>query len=474
MRTPILVLLCLSIAACTSETPETPDLAEVASQSAASTATSVTIRGNVFYNDRRNDGLFSTRRTQTDQPGERCSVAGQRDDGSACSSNLLGLYYGVVDVIERDEGYFAPTAWDCKQEDLIKSVPIASDGSFTATFSHTDACDSDSRPQVAIALKVRLRYCGADWGCFSVNTSVNDPYFVWYPGATSSAPLSVTSMQQVTLPDMVFKEPGSSNTTVNDTSKAVNYYASVVDTILTIHRDGGVPFYKDEFGEIQYVYPSNNTETATTKSATKVVIRGDWDPSWPDGHTPAHEYGHVLMLRAWDGDYGFVGVGHSCNDTEQCESQQIAFKEAWAQFTARAVFDATEGCGRSGFDDNASKPLTGELGMGTHFRRNVEKALCDWYDTRVDDDAALDGNGDHFNADDFYSMWVNLRHMYTRRADYGGDYENPGLYFCDWVDYYLDVRKSASAVGAASHDNYVFQITNLIYNNNIACFRPAP
>jgi hypothetical protein len=25
----------------------------------------------------------------------------------------------VVDVIERDEGYFAPTAWDCKQEGLV-------------------------------------------------------------------------------------------------------------------------------------------------------------------------------------------------------------------------------------------------------------------------------------------------------------------------------------------------------------------
>ena len=476
-KTSLLLSLCLLSSACVSDPDPgsgAPGGDGIASQSAAVGASgTVTIRGKVFYNDRRNDGLFSTRRDPNGNPGTRCKVNGTRDDGSACSENWLGAHYAVVDVIERDEGY-GPLDVDCKQEDLIKSVAIASDGSFTATFTHTDRCDHDDRSRLAIALRVRLRYCGEDWGCFSINTSSNNPYFLWYPGATSSAPLQVSDGDDRTLSRMNFNPAGSSPTVANNTTKAVNYYASIVDTITTLNRDGGIPFYKDSFGEIQYVFPSTQTSTATAKSPTLIVISSTLDPSWPDGHTPAHEYGHVLMQRAWDGDYGFDGVGISCGDSSECVSRQIDFKEAWAEFIGHAVFDDTEGCGRSSFDDNASTPVPGALGSGASFRLNVTKALCDWYDTRNDDDSAKAGAGDHFAADDIYSMWFNLRSMYTQRAAYGGDYSGEGLWFCDYVDYYTEVRKSVSAVGAASHDEYQAKITDLIFNNNIACNRPTP
>lgn len=46
----------------------------------------------------------------------------------------------------------------------------------------------------------------------------------------------------------------------------------------------------------------------------------------------------------------------------------------------------------------------------------------------------------------------------------------PGLWFCDYVDYYLNVRKSAAEVGAESDG----KVRDLIYNNNIACSLPTP
>ena len=48
------------------------------------------------------------------------------------------------------------------------------------------------------------------------------------------------------------------------------------------------------------------------------------------------------------------------------------------------------------------------------------------------------------------------------------------LWFCDYVNYYLKVRKSAAEVGAASHASYEASIRDLIYNNNIACSMAPP
>ena len=114
------------------------------------------------------------------------------------------------------------------------------------------------------------------------------------------------------------------------------------------------------------------------------------------------------------------------------------------------------------------------MGEGASWRDNVAKALCDWYDSTVDNDPDAAGPGDHFAAEDIHSMWSNLRNMYLDADKYGGQYKNPGLWFCDYVSYYLDVRKSAAAVGATEHANYENSIRDLIYNNNIACSMPSP
>jgi hypothetical protein len=162
---------------------------------------------------------------------------------------------------------------------------------------------------------------------------------------------------------------------------------------------------------------------------------------WVKGEVVAHEYGHVVMMHAWDGNDGWGGVGNggvSWNVTNPTEPR-IAFKKGWANFISRAVFVEIRAYDAPAFDDNASTPLPGALGVGWQFVTNVNKLLSDWYDARAD-------GGDHFTAS-LYSIWYNLRRMYLDAGAYGGDFQG-GLTIYDYVNYYLDVRKSATAVGA--------------------------
>jgi hypothetical protein len=448
-------------------------LVTVTSPELSISAGTATIRGHVVYNDRRNHGLFAARRNLDKvTAGAKCGTDGLWPDGTSCATHWLAAQYMVVDIYERDKG-FGLLDFNCKDSDKIGSATVGFDGTFTATFSTSDACNNDDYAKAAITLSVRTKFCGADW-CFSMNSDDNSPYELYYPGASYAAPLLVNDGSTTTLGTMGFHPGGTASDAINDHSIGANLYASLVDTILTVHRDNGVPFYKTEFGELQYIYPSTQTATATALSPTKIVDKVN--TSWDAGTTPAHEYGHILMQRAWDGDYGFVGVGISAGDSAAAPSQQIAFKEAWAEFIAHAVFPLTNGCELSWFDDNASTPGSnpwGALGEGTWWRLNVTKSLCDWYESRADNDLALAGSGDAFSAD-LYSMWYNLRRMFVDVDLYGGDYSGVGLYFCDYVSYYLDVRKSTAAVGSVEHDAKVSSISNVIYNNNIACFLPTP
>ena len=438
----------------------------------AGASSTVTIRGRVFFNDRRNHGLFSSRRELDGDVGTKCGTDGVFNDGSSCSLHWLAGQYMVVDVFERDTGYVAPTASDCTQSDKLTSATVGYDGSFSATFTPTDECDSDDWVNPRIALQVRLRFDGDDY-TFSMNHDdglSSSPYTLYYPGATHDAPLMVTAGNTYDLVDMAFNPAGASQSVANDTSIAANYYASVVDSVLTLHRDNGIPFYNSEFGELKYIYPSTETSSATTQTHSRIVIADT--NSWVSGDVIVHEFGHAVNLRAWDGDYGWPGVGLSWSVGEALETRH-AFKEGWANFVARAVLDETMGCELASFDDNSSKGLPGPLFQGAEWVTNVNKLLCDWLDVRVDNDASIAGAGDHWTAGGLYSVWYNLRRMYLDDNLYGGDYQD-GLDVCDYVHYYLDVRKSAAAVGGALHDAYVDDITDLVYNNNIACFLPVP
>ena len=523
-----------------------PTTTSGAPAAAAATAATATIRGSVFYNDRRTDGLFAARRDKNGNPGQRCGAWGTRDGSSTpCSLNWLAGKYMVVDVIEHDLSIPPRDAGPgCVTQQKVGSAAVAYDGSFVVTIGANDGCTTDQRPNLAIELRVRLRFCNESSYCFSVNRSVGNPYTISHPGANGTNPLTVRAGADVTVAAMNFNTAADASTPNND-SIAANYYASLVDTVLALHKDQPIPFFYAPFGEVEYIFPSTESSTATTKSASKVVFStfqsqpDDQDGAfaWVDGKTPAHEYGHVLMLRAWDGVYGFDGIGISAGSDEIAPSQQIAFKEGWAEFIPRVVFTATRGCQRSSYDDNGEKDcsaisraittleqqrkeqidlisklpnnagrqaaeeqltrieadlakqrallvtcqnsktttdLPGDLGEGAMWRDNITKALCDWYDDRDDNDTRLAGSGDHFAAEDIHSMWDNLRRMRLDAANYGGRITNPGLWFCDYVNYYLKVRKSAAEVGAASHASYEASIRDLIYNNNIACSMAPP
>lgn len=453
----------------------------------ASAPGTATISGTVFYNDRRKHGLFESRRNPDGAPGERCDPNGVRDDGRVCSVNWLGAQYMVVDVIEIDKGYFAPTAWNCKKEKVIASVAVNNAGKFSVTIPTTDDCKSDSLKKATIKLSVRMRFCG-DW-CFSMRDAKGNVYSLYHPGASEKNRLKVNSGDVVDVGRMNFNPAGQNSANATDLTIAANYYAAVVDSVLTLHRDNEIPFYKDEFGEVEFTYPSTKSGTATARAPDEVAIStfesrevqnvGGINiqvPKWVSGLTATHEYGHILMQRAWDGGYGYKGVGISGGDSGPANepARQIAFKEAWAAFIEHAVYPETFGCGLSRYDDNSRTPASGPLGEGATWRLNVWKALCDWYDDRDDDDTTLSGSGDDFAASTLYSMWYNMRRMYVDADKYGGQFKSPGLWFCDWVDYYLAVRKSVAAVGATSHNNYEAKIQNLIYNNNIGCFMPRP
>jgi hypothetical protein len=457
-------------AAVVDRSPEVSGAAGAAARAvpaAAAAAGTVTIEGRAFFNDRREDGLFSVRDEPDGDPGRRCSPDGLRDDGTACSQNWLAAQYVVVDVIERDEVSGA----GCATEDILTTATVDLHGDFSATFVPTDGCAADTLAKPAIVLRARLRFCGTDY-CFSVDDGDGNPYQLLHPGASQTNPLLVSPGDRVVMNDLRFNLGGSDPAVANDYSIAANYYASFVDTILTLHRDQGIPFYKDEFGEAKVLYPSTRTGKAGALSPTEIALAGQ--TGWIKGGVVAHEYGHVVMMRAWDGGYGWDGVGNggvSWNASTITEAR-IAFKEGFGNFISRAVFTETGAYDDPDFDDNATTSLPGALGEGWRWVTNVNKLLSDWYDARFDDDSALAGGGDHFTAD-LYSVWYNLRRMYVDVDEYGGDFE-AGLTICDYIDYYLDVRKSAAAVGATAHDDSVAWITDLIYNNNIACWRPAP
>ena len=153
-------------------------------------AGTATITGKVFYNDRRTFGHFSARRDKTDSPGQRCPKSGRRDDRTSCSTNLLGARYMVVDIIEIDQGFFGPTAWACKKEQIIGSATVKYDGSFTATVSTDDACKSDGLKVTQVKLSVRTRFCNDTW-CISLRDDKRNVYALLHPGASATKPLKI-------------------------------------------------------------------------------------------------------------------------------------------------------------------------------------------------------------------------------------------------------------------------------------------
>ena len=221
-------------------------------------------------------------------------MSGKRDKtGAACSLNWLAAKYMVVDVIERDLPVSPKAATGCKTEEVLASATVAYDGTFSATFPTTDSCTNDLLAKSAIELRVRLRFCNSSY-CFSINRSKDRPYTVSHPRASASKPRTVKAGDDITVATLNYSTAVDPSQPNND-SIAANYYASIVDTVLALHKDSTIPFYKEEFGEIQYIFPSTQSSTATTRSASEVAVstfqsqptNANSAFTWVDGKTPA-------------------------------------------------------------------------------------------------------------------------------------------------------------------------------------------
>lgn len=423
----------------------------------------VTIEGRLFFNDRRETGLFGVRLGPDGNPALECDPEGKRDpvDGkppASCSLNWAAAQYVVVDAIERDtidygSGKPLPNPpkelVHCRYEELLDSATVDISGRYQLKFTPEDRCGLDDYKKFAIQLRFRLRFCNENY-CFSLRSAEGEVYRLSHRYASGEAPLLLRRGDRVRMPDGYFK-------TVSDgaqpefVSVAANYYASLVDTILTVHRDNGIPFFGEKFGEVEFVYPADSlpknegTSSATTRSPSRVVISSFEDddedrslPVWPNGKTPGHEYGHVLMLRAWDGEYGFDGIGkHEDNRIEgraEDPAPQIAFKEAWAELVKNVVFETSDGvgCTRASLDENSEAPLLGTQETGIEFLINNQKALCDWFDSRND-------GLDLFEQHSLKHMWKVLRGMFVDRERYVRADPRKGLNICDFVAHYQTI-----------------------------------
>ena len=67
-----------------------PDCPKELNKSCTPSPTTATIRGSVFYNDQRTDGLFADRWDKdTGKPGQQCRAAGKKPDCSATSQRAV-------------------------------------------------------------------------------------------------------------------------------------------------------------------------------------------------------------------------------------------------------------------------------------------------------------------------------------------------------------------------------------------------
>lgn len=413
----------------------------------------VTIRGKVVYPDHRNKGQHGRRDDIMGDPG-----VPSRDRASD-EQDLLGAYYVMVDAYERDTGYRpSPT---CSRTEQVGRAMVQHDGSFAVSFVPRDPCATDDWANPRFALRLRLRYCDDDV-CFQVGPRADSYYELWY---RYDDPFTVAAGSSRDVGTLLFSEAGGDER--NDHARAANQYASLVDAIVTLHREEGIPFRKSRYGKVQVRYPSRWSSGRAT--AADLI---DLDNSgWPDGGKAIHEYGHIVHRRAWGGDY----AGHE--DPIQAwgpgtvESPFIAFKEGWANFIERYV---TGKCFRSAYDTGGLRSLDRPQD-GIQFPENHHRFLCDWVDAADDDRSGNEGIGDVFTAS-LYSLWHNLDRTDDTIDAYGGhDPVDPGLNVCDMLGYYLDVRKSTAEVGALAHDQYVWWVANLLDNNDISCRDvPAP
>lgn len=411
----------------------------------------ITIKGRLFYEDHRKHGQFDRREDLGGSPG---LARGDRDQDPVRPAQwLLGAYHMVIDIYERDQQTVFP---GCKNTDLIKSVMVRADGSFSASFSFTDDCKRSDWNRPKFSIRARTRYCDANV-CFQVGQRNNHFYELWW---RKDNPVGVARGTTHDFGDLVFSQAGAP--AKNDYARAANQFASIADAISTLHHEGDIPFRQASYGGLQVRFPSSYS----SGRATDYDLIDLDNTGWPSGQKAIHEYGHIVHRRAWGGDY----AGHHDPiqhwTSSSSEAPFIAMKEGWAVFVQNYVLGK---CAKPSYDTNYDFKSTARGVKGNNFVENHHRFFCDWIDANSDLRPSMHGAGDIMQAT-LWSLWHNLDRMDNTVNQYGGhDPVDPGLGVCDFAGYYLNVRKSAAEVGQALHDHYVWNVSSLLEQHDLRC-----
>ncbi|MEO8702897.1 MAG: hypothetical protein ABI867_22825 [Kofleriaceae bacterium] len=360
----------------------------------ASVCKTISASGKVFYNDLRSQGRHALRDSPTGAPGARDSY-----DPAGTNTNYLGLLDAQIDIYEIDNHSAYITDPDCVTAAVVGSTTIAADGSWSWSGQVCDACNIDfegtSDTQLSIAAKVSLRKCDHPSArCFSVRDPGDAPethtaHFAdgwdgvvrsrWIRGASATTPMTSSNTAFPMGTDYFQASSSQSAGVVTDVdAQAASVFATLVDVTRKVHLEGNVPFDYDRWGEVKAFYPDVLSGTHSHQASRMCV--DEPDNIWFTGWDAAHEYGHLVHYRRWDGVGKWVDLCYSeieptggrCNenDTVDGEYNQGAFKEGWADFIGKVTFEDTESSTWATCGDEYT-PLG-----GTHFKDDVTHALC--------------------------------------------------------------------------------------------------
>lgn len=447
----------------------------------------VTISGRVVYNDLRTIGHFEWRKDLAGSTGAQVAY-------TSSATNYLGALDVVADFYELDSVGWSPLHWNCDSEEYLGSATLDSEGRFSKSLNVSgDNCGADDDERPDIGVRFRLRFCNSTMRCFSVEDDDRDTYVLWHPDAYPDNPLEVSS-GSYELDTMGFQTTSGGH---DDYAKAASVYASLVEATRVWHREEEIPFDPRGDGEVYARFPSSYSSVATAQNDHRIHIP---QPSnWTNGKGVYHEYGHIIHMRAWNGTTGSCGDcpggddergGNPSWGPEEREYPNTAFAEGWASFVNQVIQSyPDQACG--GIDDGNSLDPNSCVGNcqpicnadpnqypdtnnpvtypndGKSYPGNVTKLLCDWYDVDDDNDSNMAGGGDDFTAS-LHSVWYNLQQMWDWVDD------RNGLQICDYIDYYLNGRKSSANVGSSTHEQYVASIADLAYNNGLKCGLDEP
>ena len=242
---------------------------------------------------------------------------------------------------------------------------------------------------------------------------------------------------------------------------SANHFASLMELFYIWHGSTAVPFQSEAFGELQITLPTHLDTNGRTRGPSDIQIPES--NGWIKGNKIMHEYGHVINLRAWDGQYWFDGNSSPQWSAVEPQGSHIAFKEGFANFVARTS-DSKIRCEGS-FDENndGSFAPVGTWEDGILYPRNVTKFLCDWYDQSDDDDPSLIGYGDVIGEANPAQMFAILENTLL----YAKTQSDRELSICSFVDAGLDLYQEV----ASDEELLVYQqnLAAIGQNNNIDC-----